>query len=447
MRVLGVRRVGLCVALLSVTTGIAAVAADPPASREEPGPRFVLVSQNDRGRVADEDSVSPSLSGDGRWVAFTSYALNLDPRVRAGRNKQIYLWDRRTRQVRPALRRPQGGLVRDAEVPSLSPSGRFLSFCSRDPKLVRPDDYDPDAGLFYRDQDVFVADLRTGEIRRASSDRQGGASDGYSCTPQVADTGDVVFSSFATDLVRGDDNEVADTFLWDWSSGRLRRLTRFDAGNYAYDISADGSPVALVTTERLVGRDTNATGDLYAYERRGSVGGTWVLALTRPDGSPPLSGVPYGGISLSRTGRFVTAQSADGGLATPAVADKTLHLWLRDRRSGRTTLLNRTSSEFSEVAEVHVAGDGRTVTYLGSGTHDYGGVRPEGTSTVELFAWRRGHGVTSLTPGPDAFAATSGSDLSLDGDWATFTMVRDDVPGLNPLDEPARVVVYQTRVR
>jgi hypothetical protein len=87
------------------------------------------------------------------------------------------------------------------------------------------------------------------------------------------------------------------------------------------------------------------------------------------------------------------------------------------------------------------------VTYLGSGTHDYGGVRPEGTSTVELFAWRRGHGVESLTPGPEVHASPTGSDLSADGQWATFTMVRDDVPGLNPLYEPARVVVYRTRVR
>ncbi len=447
MGVLGVRRASLAVALLTVATGIASAAAQTPMPREEPGARFVLVSRNDRGKVADEDSVSPSVSGDGRRVAFTSYALNLDPRVGAGRNKQIYLWDRRTRQVRLALRRPRGGLLQDAEVPSLSPSGRFLSFCSRDPTLVRPDSYDPDAGLFYRDQDVFVADLHTREIRRASSDRQGGAADGYSCSPHVADTGDVVFSSFATDLVRGDDNEVADTFLWDWSSGRVRRLTRLDEGNYAYDISADGSAVALVTTEQLVGRDTNATGDLYVYERRGSLAGSWKLALTRPDGSPPRTGVPYGGIGLSRTGRFVTAQSADGGLARPAVADKTLHLWLRDRRTGRTTLLNRTTTEFSEVAEVHVSGDGRTVTYLGSGVHDYGGVRPEGTSTVELLAWRRGGGVTSLTPGPDAWASPSGSDLSGDGRWASFTMVRDDVPGLNPLYEPARVLVYRTRVR
>ena len=446
MDVRAVRRVALALAPLVILAS-AGAATGSPQQRAEPGPRFDLVSENNRGRIADESSVSPVTSQDGRLVAFTSYALNLDPRVRAGRNKQIYLWDAGTGRLRLALRRPNGAMLEDAEVPALSPNGRFLAFCSRDPKIVRPDSRASDA-LFWADQDVFVADLRSGEIRRASSDHRGAMADGYSCAPQVADTGDVVFFSFATDLVRGDDNEAADTFLWDWSSERVRRLTRVDDGNYAYDISADGSATALVTTEQLAGRDTNATGDLYVYERRGGgLGGEWKLALTRQDGSPPLTGVPYGGVTISRTGRFVTAQSADGGLATPAVADKTLHLWLRDRRTGRTTLLNRTSSEFSEVAEVHVSGDGRTVTYLGSGTHDYGGVRPEGTSTVELFAWRRGSGVESLTPGPDVWAAPSGSDLSGDGDWVTFTMVRDDVPGLNPLYEPARVVVYRTRVR
>ncbi len=245
MDVRGVRRVALALAPLVILAS-AGAATSAPQQRAEPGRRFDLVSENDRGRVADESSVSPVTSRDGRLVAFTSYALNLDPRVRAGRNKQIYLWDARTGRLRLALRRPHGGILEDAEVPALSPNGRFLAFCSRDPKIVRPDSRASD-DLFWADQDVFVADLRSGQIRRASSDHRGGMADGYSCTPQVADTGDVVFSSFATDLVRGDDNEVADTFLWDWSSrapaqahaGRRRQLRVRHRGRRQRDRAGD----------------------------------------------------------------------------------------------------------------------------------------------------------------------------------------------------------------
>ena len=143
----------------------------------------------------------------------------------------------------------------------------------------------------------------------------------------------------------------------------------------------------------------------------------------------------------------MTAQSTDGGLADPPIADKTAHLWLRDPRTGRTTLLNRTTYSCSDVTDAQVSDDGRTVTFVG-GSLDYGGVRPDGDDQPELFAWRRGRGVELVTRGSDVFGThSSGTSLSGDGAWAAFTMLRDDVPGLDPISEPARVVVYRTRVR
>jgi hypothetical protein len=430
---LGVRRASAAAVVLSLVAAPALAA--PAGERDDPPKRYRLLSENDRGKVADELSVSPSISGDGRLVAFTSYALNLAPQVRPGRNKQVYLWDRRTSRLELAVRRPNGGLLVDAEAPALSPSGKYLAFCSRDPKLVRPDARASDA-LFYADEDVFVTNLRTGETRRASSDHRGGMSDGYSCGPRVADTGDVVFHSFATDLVAGDDDEYeADVFLWDWSSERTKRLTREDEGNYTYDLSGDGGTVAVVTTEAHVSADDQEFTDLYLYRRPGSgLRGTWELGLPRADGSAP--GVIYDGVDISRDGRFVTGISHDGRIASPPIpdAEETLHLWLRDRRTGRTTWVNAEADPSWGVRDVHVSDDGRTVTYNSGG------------EVSELYAWRRGRGLSSQTARDDVWTSPSGADLSGDGDWAVFTMLRTDLPGLNPLTEPARVVVYLTRV-
>ncbi len=260
-----------------------------------PAHRIEIVSVSQRGKPADGHALDPTLSRDGRWVAFNAYAANLDRRVRDGRN-QVYLRDNRTGRMRLAVLRPGGRPAKDAEAPSLSPSGRFLAFCSKDPRLVRPDSFDPDAGLPHPDQDVFVLDLSTGELRRASTDHAGREADGYSCNPQVADTGDVVFSSRATDLVVGDTDQVPDVYLYDWSSERVRLLTKAEIGDQAFRISGDGSVVVAVTTDALVDRDDNGYTDVYAFRRSGKrLAGTWEPVLFRADGAATRTGCSFPG--------------------------------------------------------------------------------------------------------------------------------------------------------
>lgn len=97
-------------------------------------PSTVLVSSSSDGTAADDDSHSPSMSSDGRYVAFSSAATNLAPSVPTGR--QVYLRDTCLGASNPCTPStqlisadPQGALAgAESILPSVSASGRFVAF-------------------------------------------------------------------------------------------------------------------------------------------------------------------------------------------------------------------------------------------------------------------------------------------------------------------------------
>lgn len=101
--------------------------------------RTVLVSRaaGAGGAIGDEESSDPSISADGRFVAFASEAAGLVPGH--GRSAAVYVRDLRSESLR---------LVSDgAGNPSLSADGRYLAF-----ELNRPG----------RPETIVVEDLKTG---------------------------------------------------------------------------------------------------------------------------------------------------------------------------------------------------------------------------------------------------------------------------------------------
>lgn len=102
-------------------------------------PRTILVSAAADGTPGDADSHSPSISADGRYVAFSSAAMNLADNAPAGR--QIYLRDLcfgGAPACKPSTRListdPEGALTGTENIlPSISSSGRFVAFLSVTP--------------------------------------------------------------------------------------------------------------------------------------------------------------------------------------------------------------------------------------------------------------------------------------------------------------------------
>ncbi len=97
-------------------------------------PRTTLLSVNAEGDPASADSHAPSMSSDGRYVAFSSAASNLVENAPPGR--QVYLRDTcagAADSCKPATALvstdPRGALIGSESIlPSVSSSGRFIAF-------------------------------------------------------------------------------------------------------------------------------------------------------------------------------------------------------------------------------------------------------------------------------------------------------------------------------
>lgn len=166
------------------------------------------VSKNDQGHFAHGDcDTKPSISADGRFVAFATYAYNLD-HLNADWNgvHDVFVHDRQlatTRRVSLAENgfEGNGGSV----LPSLSADGRFVAFTSGASNLIAADGN----GV----ADVFVHDRLTGALRCASLKPTGSTAQGASGSALLAADGQqVVFLSEADDLVLDDTNSVQDVF-------------------------------------------------------------------------------------------------------------------------------------------------------------------------------------------------------------------------------------------
>ena len=104
--------------------------------------RTLLVSAATDGAEGNDDSGSPSMSADGRYIAFSSAATNLLADAQAGR--QIYLRDTCLGADAPCAPSTQlvstdsqGALVgTEAILPSVSASGRFVAFVAVTPSHV-----------------------------------------------------------------------------------------------------------------------------------------------------------------------------------------------------------------------------------------------------------------------------------------------------------------------
>lgn len=216
------------------------------------------VSVDSEGNEASGDSYGrTSISADGRYVVFWSFADNL---VHLDTNGQpdIFVHDRVTGQTTRVNVDSDGNEANDwtDDIAAISPDGRYIAFSSRANNLV--------AGDTNGRTDIFVHDHATGETTRVSVDSDDNQGNHESYSPSFsADGRYVAFYSWANNLVSGDTNEAADIFVHDRDAGQIIRVSVDSDGNEANSdsgfplISADGRRVVFESTAtNLVPEDT-----------------------------------------------------------------------------------------------------------------------------------------------------------------------------------------------
>jgi len=279
------------------------------------------------GSEANDDSLTPSISADGRYVSFTAQATNLVSND-GNHARDVFLVDLTngaTELVSVASDGGQGNVDSGglgAGGARISADGRYLVFGSFASTLVPNDNNNAD-DIFVRDRvahtierisvstggaegnghsmygaisadgryvayysaantlvaddhngmpDVFFRDRQTGQTTRVSGGTVGAEANGASRFPAISGAGNfVAYHSDATNLVPNDGNGSTDIFKFDTQSATTERVSVPDAGGEAHgnstsaSINDDGSVVAFQSlAEDLVQTDHNLSGDVFA---------------------------------------------------------------------------------------------------------------------------------------------------------------------------------------
>lgn len=352
------------------------------------------VSLDSTGAQSNKDSWEPRISDNGRFIVFSTEASNLVPNDTNG------AWDVlvRDRQTGLTLRMSadangvQGN--DDSYQPSITPDGRFITFCSVATNLASGD-----TNGF---QDVFVRGRLTGSPEIASVDSTGGQANDHSFGGCITPDGRYVsFYSFATNLVPGDTNDSLDVFVHDRLTGMTERVSLDSQGvqgdchsdNYpgTGSISDDGRYVGFAScADNLVPGDTNQRWDAFVRDRQ--------LGITeRVDVSSNGSqaGQDVFQPVLSADGRFVAFSSHAANLV-PNDVNGMPDIFVRDRLGATTERVNVSSTGAQADAASHdpsISADGRFVVFESTAKNLVSG---DENSAADIFLHDRQTGTNAI---------------------------------------------------
>jgi Tol biopolymer transport system component len=281
-----------------------------------------VLSTTPTGEPADGVSMNAAISADGGTAAFSSSATNLvdEDKTREG-GIGVYRIDlasnKRTRVDITPDGRGHGG---QSVSPTISADGRYVAFASDASLTV---DAGPARRDQPRDKnkvfDIYVRDALGGHTRRVSIAPLGPDSDGPSYHPAISlDGRHVAFVSEASNLTSARNRSHAQVFVRDMETGTIELVSHSPAGRPGNApsarpaVSGDGSLIAyqsLASNLRCEDRcptadqEINLLWDIYVYKRSAQ-------HTTRASGDQPEEWLESSrGPSLDQTGRVLTFAS------------------------------------------------------------------------------------------------------------------------------------------
>ena len=372
------------------------------------------INVSSTGVSANRLSINPSISADGRFVAFMSSATNL-ANIDATPDMDIYVRDRVTGLTEIVSKSSQGLKGNNhSRDPAISADGRIVAFWSDATNLV--------SGDTNSQRDIFVHDRITAITERISVSNAGVQTNGESYNPSLnADGQVVVFWSDASNLVNNDTNDRGDVFVHDRNTGQTENLSVSAAGgaHYYSAVSADGRFVAFSSSASIIVHDRNTGLD---------------HIIDAP--SPGLQG--YSGSyspSLSADGRFVAFESFSNNLVsgdTSFVRD----IFVRDRLTGSTERVNVSMNGVQANSDGYlpsISADGRFVLFHSLADNLVGG---DTNKQTDLFIHDRNTGITRRTNlssnGEQLDGPTHNpSSVSADGRFVAFYTLANNIVDSN----------------
>ena len=337
-------------------------------------PRTDRASVNTLGNSVAGSNDEPSINqSNGRFIAFVSTG-NLLPGVTG---TQVYVHDRQTGQPNlvskdnSGIGNPGNG---NSDTPSISSDGRFVAFVSQSTNLLASTVPSVVANQ------VYVRDAQTGVTSLISRDSSVGLVVGDAASSEPSISGDgryVTFVSSATNLVPGVSG--TQVYLRDTQTGQTSLASRNnnasvvegDAGSTQPSISADGSTVTFVSqaTNLLAPTVPSVTAG-QVYMRNLNTGVTSVVSRDSTGGlvvGNAASSAP----SISGDGRYVTFVSTASNLVTSVSGTQ---VYLRDTQTGQTSLVSKDNDTLPNPgggvsSTPAISTDGQYVTFVSLSTN------------------------------------------------------------------------------
>lgn len=394
-------------------------------------------------------AATPRISADGAFVAFADLGTDLVAGVADLNGQQDVFLHNRAAGTNALVSRRDPDIQQEtpngaSAAEGLSADGRFVVFTSQAVDVM-PGVSDPNgAGT-----DVFLWDRDTGEraLVSRSASAPTTTANGPSSRPVISADGRwITFQSTATDLVAGqsDANGSDDVFLWDRLTGDLRLVSgsggsaTLAAGGLSEQpaISADGRWIAFLSSagDLIDGQVTTVAGrDAFLWDRD-----TAATLLVSRSGGSAAQGASASAVALSADGSSVGFLSTGTGIV-PGQVDTagTPDVFLFTRTTGGIELVSHASASTTMAGNassgsVVLSADGSRVAFTSNATDIVAG-QDEGNSGADVFLWTRGTGASllvsrragTITATPDGSSAQP--SLSADGRLVAFESVATNV--------------------
>jgi len=391
------------------------------------------------GAIANAGASAPSISASGRFIVFVSFSNNLPPGPNAGIT-HVYLLDRDTGTIERISNRPDGQPSSGGgEAPTVSDDGRFVAFLASGDDLVAGVGNAFLAQVYVRDrqtavtrrlsevagvpasnlvlraqiagngsavvfetdasnlvigdtnlaQDIFLVNVSGGAISRLSVDTLGAQGTGVSRYPSMSRNGRrIAFSSQA--MLTGSDPEGETVYLRDLDAGSIVLASLSSSGVNAANVETDaqisgnGQVIAFHAFGNLVvPNDTNAVQDRFVRDLlAASTTRVNVADATGPFPSPAFGTGGEAGVSslatrgqrqLSADARYAVVNTTSLFLGSTQITVPSNNVVRIDRNNGSVNWINRRRDGGSPLtngsaSDAAISGNGRFIVYRSNST-------------------------------------------------------------------------------